>query len=298
MKKREAKALKESTYTLIYTVLFIVFLSLVVVSIANSLFFKHPDRINVVFYGEKTAIYSWGRTNNVNYFLPMYPDLKILVPGGYGYYRVGALGKLISLEKKPELFTRSFSSTSSNFIDYYFYPKGDSIYYGKTPDLTVYFPSFYQIWFSPSNTYFIDKLYLWLVFTFAKRSDFISIRTYPTKSIGQETLLDEENFAKRFQGLFYYRTYRDEKRVVQIMYTKEYKSAVIASRILEGVGIRVVDISQQDKQPKVCAVYEGGERFSQTAQGLSHFFHCKLVKGKTGVSDIILDLGDTETLWR
>ncbi len=298
MKKREAKILKESTHTLVYTVLFIALLSLVIVSVANSLFFKHPDRINVVFYGEKTALYSWGKTNGVNYFLPMYSDLKILVPGGYGYYRVGALGKLISLEKKPELLTRAFSSTVSNFVNYYFYPKGNSIYYGKTPAPIVYFPSFYQIWFSPSNTSFIDKFYFWLIFTFAKRSDFISLETYPTKSLGQEILLDEENFAKRYQGLFYYKTYRDEKRVVQIIYTKEYDSAVTVSRILEGVGIRVVDISQQNKQPKVCAIYEGETSFSQTAQDLSRFFHCKLVKGKTGVSDIILELADVEALWR
>lgn len=298
MKKREAKAIRKSAQFFVYLILAAVLLGFIGYSLFNSLFFKRPDRINVVFYSEKTALYSWGKTDNINYFTYLYPDLKVLVPGGYGYYRVGALGKLISLEKKPELMTRAFSTATSSFVNYYFYPQGEKIYYGGAATDTVFFPTFKQIWLNASNANILDRFYLWLMFALGKKADFAAIDTYPIKSKQEQRLLDESALGKRYQGFFYHKTYRNEKKSVQIIYTKEYNSAVVISRILGGVGIRVVDISQEEKQPKDCTITEVGEGFSQTAKDLAHFFNCKIVKAKTRLSDIILELGSQESAWR
>lgn len=297
MKKREVGNIRKSTHRVLYILLSLALLSFLVVSIANSLFINHPDRINVVFYGEKTAFYSWGKTDNINYFTYVYPDLKIVIPGGYGYYRVGALGKLVSLEKKPDLFIRGFSAATSTLVNFYFYPPGDKIYYGNENSPSVFFPSQGQIWFGASNTSLLDKIYFWLMFVSAKKSDFANLSTDVVKNHQQDRLLDENGLSKRYQGFFYQKTYRNEKKSVQIIYTNEYKSALIINRILEGSGIRVVDISQENKQPRVCIVSEDERSFSQTARDLSKFFHCNLTRAKTRVSDIILELGDQETIW-
>lgn len=297
MKKRASRTIRNSTQLTIYLILLVVGIFFIGWSFYNSLFIKHPDRINVVVYGQKTALYSLGKTDRINYFTYIYPDLKVVVPGGYGYYRVGALGKLISLEKEPELMTRIFSAATSSFVNYYFYPKSEAIYYGGRQTDEIFLPSAKQIWFDASNASLLDRLYLWLTFATAKKSDFSNIDTYPVKKQQQEKILDESNLAKRYQGFFYHRTYREEKRTVQIVYSKDYNSAVIVSRILEGSGVRVVDISQEDNQPEVCTLTEEGERFSQTAKDLVTFLHCKLISGKARVSDIILELGDQEQVW-
>lgn len=297
MKKRKLKAVRKGTQRAFYVAAIVLVLVFLINSIATSLFFKRPDRINMVVYGEKTALYSWGKTDNINYFTYMYPDLKILVPGGYGYYRIGALGKLVSLEKKPDLFIKGFSAATSTFVNFYFFPKGSAIYYGHEKEPFVFLPSFNQLWFSASNSTLLDRLYLWSNFFLAKKTDFINLESYPVKSQQQDTLLDEETLGKRYQGFFYHKSYRTEKRTVQIIYTNSYESALTVSRIVEGTGIRVVDISKHDNQPGACIVHEGGEKFSSTAKDLSRFFHCKLKKSKTRVSDIILELGNQESAW-
>lgn len=297
MKKREVKNIRKNTHIALYIVLFLAFVSFLVVSVVNSLFINHSDRVNMVFYGEKTAFYSFGKTDNINYFTYMYPDLKMLIPGGYGYYRVGALGKLISLEKKPDLFIRGFSTVNSTFVNFYFYPPSDKIYYGDKNSPSVFFPSLSQIWFGASNASLLDRAYIWLMFATVKKSDFANLAPDVVKNQQQKKLVDESALPKRYQGFFYQKTYRDEMKSVQIIYTKEYSSAVIIGQILEGSGIRVVDISQGNKQPRVCVISEEGSSFSQTSKDLSKFFHCDLVKAKTRVSDIILELGDQETAW-
>ncbi len=297
MKKREVKNFRKNTYQVLYIVLSLSLLSFLIVAIVNSLFVNHPDRINVVFYGDKTAFYSLGKTDNINYFTYMYPDLKILVPGGYGYYRVGALGKLISLEKKPDLLITGFSEATSTLVNFYFYPPGDKIYYGDSGSSSVFFPSLSQIWLGVSNASFLDRIYLWLMFTTAKKSDFASLEADVVKNQQQKRLLDENGLSKRYQGFFYQKTYRNEMKSVQIIYTKKYTSALMIGQILEGSGIRVVDISQDSKQPRVCIVSEDKESFSRSAKDLAKFFHCDLVRAKTRVSDIILVLGNQEGAW-
>ncbi len=297
MRKRDANAIKKLTHISIYLLLSLVVLFFLTVAIIKSLFFSHADRINIVFYGQNTALYSLGKTDNVNYFMPVYPDLKILVPGGYGYYRIGALGKLVSLEKKPDLLKRTFSSISSSLVNYYFYSPSDAIYYGSSSRGQVFFPSFSQIWFSSSNTPLLDRLYFWLFFSLTKKADFSTLEVYPIKKGQQAVQLDEEGIAQRYQGFLYHKTYRNENKTIQIIYTNDYTSAATISRILEGVGVRVADISKSDKQPKVCGVYEEGENWSQTSRDLAAFFDCQLNKGKTGVFDIILKLANREPDW-
>ena len=67
--------------------------------------------------------------------------------------------------------------------------------------------------------------------------------------------------------------------------------------MIEGEGIRVVDISEDAKISRSCIVQEEGDNFSQTAEALSGFFQCQLRKGKTEISDIILTLGEREKEW-
>ena len=82
------------------------------------------------------------------------------------------------------------------------------------------------------------------------------------------------------------------------------------SRVIDGEGIRVVDIDLSDSlksRPKVdsplgekanCVIKENTQNgFSHTAEEISRFFNCILTKGKGRVSDIVIEMGKSEGEW-
>src|SRR3989338_115708 len=120
----------------------------------SSAFFQRKDRINLVISQDQIAVYSLGLVDRVNYFIPFYPDLDVIIPGGYGFYRLGALAKLVSLEKNPDLFRKTYSMITSSFVDFYFYSSVSSdkieiIFGEKKRDFLL--PRFYLIFFAKSN---------------------------------------------------------------------------------------------------------------------------------------------------
>lgn len=266
-------------------------------SLTGSLFFHKKDRLNVVFYGSNTRIISIGLDDGVNYYIPLSNDLKLLVPGGYGYYRVGGLGKLVELEKKPEIFKKTFSANFANFTRYYFYPKKTMISFGSNNSNNLHMPSIMEFLFEQSNASLFDRFYLHLLISGKNRYSFKIIDDLFETTTKDGSLVSQDTFIKTYQGNFYETTYRNEKRNVQVIYTKSYQTAKNIAQIIEGEGIRVVDLSEIEKSVSGCSVIEDRDIFSDTAKELAGFFDCRLEKGKTQIFDIIVKLGDLENKW-
>ncbi len=301
MRKRRKN--KKSVY-LYFLLIFFVFYAIFFIfkSIKSSVFFKGKERINIFFYGEKNLFYSLGK--DLNYFFSLPSGIKVLTPGGYGYYRLGGLGKLVFLEKKPEIFKKTSSLVTSSFVDLYFYPPQQNIYYGKEKTSGFVLPTFNQIFFYKTNGNFIDRILL-SVFLLRRNSNNFKIISYiPLVKKGNEAFFDDEKFFEIYQGLFYKKTYRDLKDNVQIIYTKSYKTAILLSRIIEGEGIRVVDISYKRKfdinwqNLTKCLVIENKKNPSLITQDLKNYFGCQFVQKETDLSDIILVLENLENEWQ
>ncbi len=280
--------------------LFIFFILLGIVyylykSVTSSVFLKGRDKINVVFYGEKTRFYSLDR-KNVNYLLSFSNSLKVIVPGGYDKYIIGAIGKLASLEKKPDIFKRTFSAATSTFVDLYFYQKKTVVYYEDSNLRQM--PTFMEILLTDSNANLIDKLFLVYAFSTNSKDNFQSIDLSPFKLEGDDNIFDRNLFYKKFQGSFFQRTYRNHDINVQIVYTNSYKTAQLIGQMIEGEGIRVVDLSNQNKKNSGCLLISDKKTMeTKTFLRLGEFFKCKTQIGETTVSDIILELGDLEKEW-
>ena len=112
-----------------------------------------------------------------------------------------------------------------------------------------------------------------------------------------EEFFQDKDFAKKYQGFLYNRIYRKEKKTVQIQYENSYKTAVFISKIIEGDGIRIVDLSDTNFIKGTCEVIEDTETFSQTAKDMSRFFGCILKRGQPTSSDILMKLGSVEKEW-
>ncbi len=264
-------------------------------SITSSVFLKGRDKVNVVFYGESTRFYSLDQ-KNVNYLLSFSNLVKVIVPGGYGKYKVGAIGKLASLEKKPDIVRKTFSAMTSTLIDLYFYQKKTTIYYDNSSLKQT--PNFMEIFLTNSNSNLIDKLFLLYFFSTNNKENFQIIDLGPFESEGSNSIFDYNSFYKKFQGSFFQRTYRNYDINVQIVYTKSYKTAQLIGQMIEGEGIRVVDLSNQDKNIRGCLlIADKNTSTTKTYQRLADFFKCRLQIGETTVSDIILVLGDLEKEW-
>lgn len=266
--------------------------------LSGSLFVNAPDRIQFVVYGQDTKLYSLSHNGDINYYVGYGPDLKVEVPNGYGSYRIGALSKLIAYEKKPELLSKAFSVATSSFVTYYFYPSKTEIYYADDVPQTYKAPSFAELMLYKSNARLLDRVYLYMQILQTSPSSFQNLDIgLLTKKIQQSTHLSSNAFGKEYKGFFYNKTYRTERKTVQIKYTNNYETAVAVGRILEGNGIRVVDVSESGEKVKNCTIVTASESRSSTVEDMRRIFHCDLKHGKVDTSDILFILGSAEREW-
>lgn len=262
---------------------------------SNSLFFSHPARMNVIVYGPSTTYYSLDSQDKQNYSIQFDPEVKVDVPGGYGQYRVGSLGKLVTLEKDPDIFKKAFSKTTTTFVHYYFYQNNDDIYYDEVIEEKIK-PSLRNLLLSMSNASFLDRIYLTIILNNVSEN-YTKIRYQKeTNDALNDVLFQDKSFIQDSIGLLYNNEYRGEKQSVQVLYRQNYNTANSISSLLEGNGIRVSDISK-NTAINDCRVMIGEIEPSQTAEDISKYFSCPIVKGKTDVYDILFVLGEKEEEW-
>lgn len=272
---------------LIWIVIFFLLLGSILFSFirlaTRSVIFLKKDRLNMVFYGQQSMFVSLGLTDGVHYLIPYPHDLSFTVPGGYGEYKVGSLGKLAELEKKPDLIQRAFSYSTSSMVDFYFYPKKVQVYSDlevsgekeKIPRLTTML-----LFNSRSNASLFERLFLFFLMIGKRKNDFDELNMY---ELSQE----------KYQGYFYQKSFRTEGKKVSFLYT-QYSTVLRLSHLFEGEGIRVVDLSPQTKK-EGCIIKDAfdHDKVSLTSRYLAHIFSCPVMrKSKKDMinSDIVVIL--------
>lgn len=289
----------------IFLILFVIYIIFILLrSFKKSVIITGKDRLDLVYYGEQTTLLSLGLTDRVNYISFFDNDLMVVVPGGFGRYKVGSLGKLAGLEKKPIIIKRALTGAMSNYIDYYLIPKKAPIFFHETSadDADFYIPKMNLIDVLVPTRFdtdanFIDRFYLFFKMGSLRKSDFIRIDT-DVLSDEENKIFSENDFSKRYTGYFYQKRLRLEGKNIQILY-QNYNTALLLTRIIEGEGISVVDLSETTKTGEKCIITENQDKgHSQTAGYLANIFDCLTVKGETGGYDIVMNLGQTlENEW-
>ena len=268
---------------------------------SQSLFMQKKDRINIVMYGPQSGLYSIDTNESRHYVLYFPPDLKMQVPGGYGNYRVGSLGKLAKLDGNPDIYRKTFALATTAFVDYYLYQDSPEVYYGNEAIDKVTEPALYKFITYSGNANIFDRVFLLFTFLRINQSNFTVI-DYREKTIKakNDVVFQDESFKKESIGLLFQKKYRTEHESIQILYKDGYQVAVQIANLLEGNGIRVNDISINLSEKNECRVVEdlkAGQVYSSTASDIASYFGCALIKGKTDVYDIIFVLGNLEKDW-
>ena len=276
---------------IIFFSLFVVFI--LIKDFSRSLFLSNKERINVVFYGDWTYYFSLDREGEINYYLYFPADLKLTVPGGYGIYRVGGLRKLVSLEKKPDIFKKTFSLATSSFVDYYFFPKKIEIYYGFDKKNNLTLPTLAKLINYQSNANFFDRFYFFFFFLRTPLKNYLALPLVHD----EKKIFKEKEFFKKNQGYFYKKIFPQEDLNIQIVYHQSYQTALGLSSIMEGEGIKVNDLTKKEKISQKCLILENKKKNSGTAIALKNFFHCQIKKRETDLYDIIFILNNEENNW-
>lgn len=286
---------------LIYAVVGLIGVYLLIVmfrSVKASAVLDKQDRINIVFYGEEAVLLSLGLSDDVHYIVSFSHGDKVTVPGGYGRYLVGSLAKLAELEKDPDLMSRTFGSMASAYVNYYVMPKDSDVFEKPDTDTPAFDArEFVGRLFSrgyETNASFVDKIYLATQLANLREQDFVVLRSISQQNEEGELEFSERRFLKKYKGFFFQQSLRQEGLEVQFLYDL-YPSAVALSRIIEGQGIRVVDLSEKNEDQNVrqrCIVKEAATQQSKTAFYIQKRLGCVYTKGDVEGADIQITMGD------
>lgn len=303
-KRRTFRFTKERFIRIFLFSLLMYFIFITIRSVLSSVFFLKRDRVDIVFYGERSSFVSVGMVDDVHYIGFFDNGANVYVPGGYGRYNIGALGRLSELEKNPRIIQKAFSSVLSAYVDFYFTPKKNPVYPFELNPLEEDFPiprlALTDVFFSNryyTNAGIIDRIFLYYRLKGLGRSDLSFVSADSATERDGERMFVEDRFERKYQGYFYQSFIRKERKEIQILYT-EYKSALLVTRILEGEGIRIVDLSQLDRNEKGCIIHEDKEAASKTSLFLQQTFGCAWRRAEVDTADIALILGsELEAEW-
>ena len=256
------------------------------------------DRLQVVFYQEYSEMVSIDRRDLLHSRMQFNPDTRVLVPGGFGYYRVGSLGKLIRYQKDKTLFSKAFSSSTGSMISIVFYPRKETIYYSNDKEdlkkpLTKR-EMITSVFFNETDGSFIDRIILGYMLFGLPMENIERLEPSGIIREGKE-YVSMDAVLHKSMGYWFQRAFRKEDKTVQIAYEHSYSTAQLVSIVIEGSGIRVVDLAEQKKRP-TCEVWETGEK-SKTAEQLVSYFSCVYVHKRPPISDILFVLGPVEEKW-
>lgn len=254
----------------------------------RSLFSNPLNRINVGIWGKHTYIVSLSNNSTQNYLILFDSTQMIQIPGGLKGYKVGSLGKLASLEQDIQVYKKALGVGGNTFLHRTLFENTDTIYYDERWMEGLSFEQFQNelksFVFLSGDMSIFDRVFYYQAISRLKPSNTTVVKSAQTTS--DVVLFDK--------------TFRNERKLVQIMYQNSERTAMLLARTLENTGIRIADISRKDRgEDKECVVTEQTIPFSRTARFISDFFACKMVEGDTGLYDLRWYLGnEVEERWK
>lgn len=289
----------------IIAVLFLVayFLYKLIQIASGGLTLMGQDRVSIVFFGSQVRVLSFGVTDGVHYVIELSNEQRVIVPGGYGRYKVGSMQKLAELEEDPGIMQRATSSVLSAYVDRYFAPQKAGIYTQNSARGDFSKLALLRRVFSVSsitNATIADRIYIGYLIIRTNKNSFVELSTNTAKQVNGDAIFSERGYLKKYRGFFFHKTYREESLDTKILYNN-YDSAVDLSRVIEGQGIRIVDLDKAPQSFASCIItldkdISGGPR--ATISFFKREFDCSVEDGTSEGADITVILGsELEEKW-
>ncbi len=259
-----------------------------------SRYYKIKERLNIVVYSPRFYFYSIDLRSDLDYLASLPLEYKIEVPGGYGEYFIGSVGKLSALEKDLSLIKKTTSRLFAVPVDFVVFQDLEKVYQKPPADNETLLRA-YEVFLLSSDASLAEKIYLFFKLIDSNKRKIKKISAYRFVE-GERINIQKLN--EYTNGLFLSSALRRENRIVQI-YTSYPSAGENLMQVLEGVGVNVFEISQIAGEGP-CKIVEYTTQQSQTAIFLQSFLNCKYVveSNKKGIVDIDIFLNKKSEQWR
>ena len=268
---------------------FLCFLVLYIVhEVVTSKFLSQRERITVGVYDNIPYVFSYDKTTNLGTIIYFNPDVMVTVPGGYGWYRLGSVRLLATIEHKTNiLLTQTFAQLVGAPIDAAIYLTAQDVIYEGTANFLNYFMSkrgiktLFSKDYATSTTNLIDRLLI-------NRA----LNTSPDRLIVVDAENDYitrdhtryytvEKLDSHSKGYLYQKTPAQSSVKVRVLAnSKEYKAGTEIARLIEGMGIKVLSVDEVELPPSRECTLRYGNESKRVAALLYNYFPCRLEYAK------------------
>lgn len=232
-------------------------------------YYKIKERLNIVVYSQRFYLYSIDLRTDLDYLIALPLEYKADIPGGYGEYLLGSLGKLAVLEKDLDLIKRATGRIFAVPVDLLFFKDLGRVYQ-KPPEDNEKILQPREVFLYSSDADLADRIYLFLKLLDAGKRKVKKISVYRFVEDGR---LNIQKVNEYTDGLFLSSALREENRLVQI-YSSYPSAGENLMDLLEGVGINVFEVSSKASD-EPCQIVEYSDSASKTGIFLQGFLKCR-----------------------
>lgn len=274
---------KVSYLPIIILLIFLVLIA-IIQTVRTSVFMSSRNRITLGVLAPHTFVLSYDKKSGITNVIFFKTDAQVTVPGGYGWYRLGSVPLLGSIEHKEfEIARHSMEELVGAPVDEVIVPSGGDIletvdeqfinwFLKNRRDFLSLFMRKYRL----STTNVIDRYFITramgvrkdkLVFVDGSEGIIMTKKNDPRYSADKLDLV--------VKGFLYW-TYPSKDGAVSVYAPEKlYSAGIRIGRIIEGAGMKVLDIAAVSKIPDTC-VFIGHSSQKDTINFLARYFNCKV----------------------
>ncbi len=244
---------------------------------AASPFLSKQDRITVGVYSAYPFVITYQKSSHIVSVVWFNADAPVRVPGGYQWYKLSKVRLLDAIERqKGELLRRTFEELIGAPVDLVLMPRTTNPL--PKPDDT-FVATFYaqraKILSPIGGSYvlasgsFVDRYFLSQILR-SRNDKLLFINAY------QSGRYEPDKLDQLVKGYFYWSSVSDTVNVdVRVSHSDYYSAAERLGRIVEGMGIKVFDVSVYDNNTdkRDCTI-GFGEKQAYEADMLARHFGC------------------------
>lgn len=253
-------------------------------TIRQSLLFSSRNRISIAVLAPHAFVLSFDKKTAITNVIYFNTSAQVTVPGGYGWYSLNSLPLLGAIEHKEFSITRhTFEELVGAPIDAVIIPtKIDIVDESSDPFIEWFFET-RRSFLTPLSRQFklsTHNIIDWYFFRsiLSTRKDKLvfvdgSIGLVPTKK--DEKRYSAEKLDLTVKGFLYW-SYPSAHGAVNIFVPQKlYSAGTRIGRIVEGAGMKVLDVQSVERAPNACVLI-GARMHKDTLSSLARYFGCTI----------------------
>lgn len=272
------------SYVPLFVILIFILLMYSIQTVRQSLFFSSRNRVSIAVLAPHVFVASYDKRTAITNVIYFNADAQVTVPGGYGWYNLSSLPLLGKIEHKEFAIARhAFEELVGAPVDAVVIPVGSDIVDESTEPFIEWFFAKRRSFLAPlSSQYKLSdhNIIDWYFFRtiLATRKDKLvfvdgSAGLVQTKKNGLR--YSAEKLDLTVKGFLYW-TYPSVGGSVNIFVSQEqYSAGTRIGRIVEGTGMKVLDVQTVQKAPDTCMLI-GASQHRNALYSLANYFGCSI----------------------